>query len=399
MMHDQLLVYNDYSPISERCNVCFEASHSVENCPFVHFKPNSDFLIHKFSLSYTQKRKEFLRKLKKKKNSLYYAAQNRYFALEMTSDNKEIRTIKSDDELDNVYQENNSSIMYQSDYSIESEDDFSEGDDWKNNSKVKSSNTLPSIKRDKMDSLEVIDEESKSRSGTLIVTNKSNYDLPKDLSNLLEDNKFTSKILDTKAFDTKRYISATEIKIESKVMTEGGKLFEDYLKRNSLLSKQSSINKGTPSMTEYTNKNNPHYKNVNAILSMTTDNKSAPGTTQTKRKNSIMIAAANNSTLNTATKSNKSSKVSKNTVFDMFMDIDVLARFEAYFPENNCENVLERIHKQRRSSNERTSRFRKDEGSFKLVNTLYIKEKTQKKSHFGFMNKRKKTSLDKLSHN
>ena len=415
MIHDQITLYNDFSSLMEVCQGCSERSHRLEMCPIIHYIPFKDFLIQRHIYNSVQKRKGFERRLKKRRNSLFFSAQNRYFALQITYDNKEK---KSEDENEMAYQEQ-SSILYPSDYSLESEDDFSEEDFNKNNLpnlKFKSTNTLPSIKRDKIDSLEVIDEESKSRSGTVIVNNnKSNGEIGLNPNSMgIVEDKFTSKLLDTKAFDTKRQISATEIKIESKIMTEGGKLFEDYLKRNSLLSKQSSIGKrDTTSLSEFATKsNNPHYKNSNAVLSLTENKSSGVSGVAFKRRNSIMMGTMNTNNTNTGTKSNKSSKVSKNVVFDMFMDFDNLAIFEGYFPENNCQNIVAKLQKNMNKSKNNRSRYKKgtntnndtnggkseDDRSFRFVNTLDSKDKTQKKSHFiSFKKKGKKTSIEKKS--
>ena len=399
MFRDQITLYNDLSPLSQSCIACPEnQTHMLEKCPLIHFIPNSDFVIQRHIFNAYQKRKDFKRFTKKRRNSLFFAAQNKFFAVQVTYQNKE--KSRSDDENDVAYQEQ-SSILYPSDYSVESgEDDFSEEEF---NKKEKSSNTLPSIKREKMDSLEVIDEESKSKSGTLIANYKSANEI--GLMALPEDkiatDKFTTKLLDTKAFDSKRQISATEIKLESKIMTEGGKLFEDYLKRNSLLSKQSSIGKANnTSLSEFV-KGNPHYRNSNAVLSLT-EGKSLgnnPPSAIKGRRNSIVQGTSHT---NTGTKSNKSSKASKNnTVFDMFMDFDNLGKFESYFPENNCENIIDR----RRASNRKlmncTNRNNRtesgvskgDDRSFKCVNTL--ETGNPKKSHFVAFKKRgKKTSID-----
>ena len=400
MFRDQITLYNDLSPLSQSCLACPETqTHMLEKCPFIHFIPNSDFVIQRHIYNAYQKRKNFKRFAKKRRNSLFFAAQNKFFALQVTYHKEKSR---SDDENEVAYQEQ-SSILYPSDYSVESgEDDFSEEE---LNKREKSSNTLPSIKREKMDSLEVIDEESKSKSGTLIANYKSANELgfmgfPEDK---IATDKFTTKILDTKAFDTKRQISATEIKLESKIMTEGGKLFEDYLKRNSLLSKQSSIGKAnTTSLSEYV-KGNPHYRNSNAVLSLT-DGKSLgnnPPSAIKGRRNSIVMGTSHT---NTGTKSNKSSKSKNTTVFDMFMDFDNLGKFESYFPENNCENIIDRL----RASNRRLINSKKknnrtesgvskgDDRSFKCVNTLDTAN--PRKSHFVAFKKRgKKTSIENKS--
>jgi len=418
MIHDQITLYNDLSGLTQRCKACpdndhqtyiphmnrYSHHHLLETCPLIHYIANSDFLIQRYIYNAYQKRKEFKRTEKKRRNSLYFAAQNRFFALQITYDNKE-KGGKSDDENDLNYQEQ-SSILYPSDYSVESgEDDFS------NDEKIKSTNTLPSIKRDKVDSLEVIDEESKSKSGTMVATNKSAMEIG---SGGFPEDKFTTKLLDTKAFDTKRQISTTEIKVESKIMTEGGKLFEDYLKRNSLLSKQSSIGKGgnTTSLSEFIGgkTTNPHYKNSNAVLSLTENKSLATGgpskinnVVVNNRRNSFMVGTSHT---NTGTKSNKSSKASKGTtVFDMFMDFDNLGNFESYFPENNCENIVERMKlnwklKGNKSltskyKNYTESGFRNEEDrSFNFVNTL--DSANPRKSHFvAFKQKGKKTSIEK----
>lgn len=402
MFRDQITLYSDLSPLSQSCIACPETqTHMLEKCPFIHFIPNSDFVIQRHIYNAIQKRKEFKRFAKKRRNSLFFAAQNKFFAVQVTYQNKE--KSRSDDENDVAYQEQ-SSILYPSDYSVESgEDDFSEEEF---NKKEKSSNTLPSIKREKMDSLEVIDEESKSKSGTLIANYKSANEL--GLMGFPEDkittDKFTSKLLDTKAFDTKRQISATEIKLESKIMTEGGKLFEDYLKRNSLLSKQSSIGKANnTSLSEFV-KGNPHYRNSNAVLSLTEGKSLAAGNNNPPsaikgRRNSFVQGTSHT---NTGTKSNKSSKASKNTtVFDMFMDFDHLKNFEYYFPENNCENIVERLRVTNKkwigckNKNNRTGSMvsRGEDRSFKCVNTLDTTN--PKKSHFVAFKKRgKKTSIE-----
>ena len=396
MIYDQISLYKDIAPLFSHCSCCQDRLHTIESCPLLHYIANRDFLIQRHIYNSFQKRKEFLRYSLKRRNSLFFSAQNRYFALQVKYDNK-----SPEDDNEVAYQEQ-SSILYPSDYSIESEDDFSE-EDFKNaapaNIKFKSNNTLPSIKREKIDSLEVIDEESKSRSDTLLVNNKSCNELGFGLSNVFsavsgpQDDKFTSKLLDTKAFDTKRQISATELKVESKIMTEGGKLFEDYLKRNSLFSKQSSIGKAANSTTfsEFMTKGNinsvnTHYKNGNAVLSLT-ENKSSG----IKRKNSVMVGTT--VITNTGTRSNKSSKTSKNVVFDLFMDFENLKNFKTYFPRNNCENVVEKLMKTKM----KTSKFgkgkqNKEEDRFFFSNTI----NSQKKSHFVAFKKRpRKTSLAK----
>lgn len=353
MARDKLLLYNDASFLNEECIACKSYSHPLEKCPLIHYIPEKEFIINRHNFSVSQYRKVYARKFKKHRNSLYFFAQNRYFANQMGNDYYRERSIRSSEEDLENYQDQ-SSILYPSDYSGDSEDDFSE-EELSNQvllskKQAKSTNTLPSIKRDKVDSLEVIDEESKSKCLS-IQPSKSNAEIPIGNSNpfnLDENTKFTSKLFDTKNFDTKRNISATELKFESKVITEGGKLFEEYLKRNSLLSKQSSIHKNAnPSISDFQPKSIPYYKNMNSGISLP-DNKSqtASGSAAYKRRNSMMVATMN--TNNTNTKSNKSSKTSKATaIFDMFMEFDSVARFNIYFTQNNCENIVSKMNKNR----------------------------------------------------
>lgn len=271
-----------------------------------------------------------MRGKKKKKNSLFQYSMNKYYALQVQGEQKNYNSNNSDnDDLQ--------SSMYPSDYSYDSnndiENDLSEDEIFGDIAKDKGIKSMQSIRRDRNDSLEVIDEESRSKGTSFLPNSKSALEI---------EEKFTTKLLDTKVFDTKRQLTVESKKIESNVMTEGGKLFEDYLKRNSLLSKQSSIQK-TCSISEFAMRGNPHYKNTNAVLSLTES--------KSKKRNSFVInnpsaqsiipgTNTEKNTINTGTKSNKSSKASKKDNFDLYLEIEAPREFTNYFPKNNIELIV-----------------------------------------------------------
>ena len=187
-----------------------------------------------------------------------------------------------------------------------------------------------------------------------------------------------------KVFDSKRIVS--QISGESKKMdnqlTEGAKLFEDYLKRNSLLSKASSIQK-TMSVNEII-KTNPHFLNTNNVFTLTE--------TKSKKRNSLGSVIPNitgpqpqslvqsqvsekNTPNNTATKSNKSSKSTKKEVFDMYLDMEKPMEFENYFPKNNIGFVVKMSqvgHKKGISGMTNTSQFSHKSKNLKKVRSTHL---------------------------
>lgn len=70
MIRDSLLFYNDYELSNLHCYSCGKSTHLINNCPFVTYYPDKDFIIKKHVYSQPQKRKAFIRRNKKSLNSL-----------------------------------------------------------------------------------------------------------------------------------------------------------------------------------------------------------------------------------------------------------------------------------------------------------------------------------------
>ena len=208
--------------MTEHCFSCKSQYHSITNCPLIHYTPWHFLHILKYIHKNEQERAPFLRKKKLKSNSLRNFASYNFFARQLHNEVKYTAIpISEQDEVDQA-------SFYGSEHTLDSDEDFSENDEvCSRNNYFRS---LQSIRKNG-DSLEVIDEESRSNKGSIPNIFKFAYETTED--------KFTNKLQDSKAFEVKT----------SRVLTEGGRMFEDYLKRNSLLSVHSTIAK-VPSNSE-----------------------------------------------------------------------------------------------------------------------------------------------------
>lgn len=324
--------------MTERCFSCKSQYHSIVNCPLIHYNPWRSLHILKHIRKNEQERTSFLRKKKLEINSLHNFDRINFFARQLHNEVKYTTIpISEQDEVDQT-------SFYASEHSLDSDEDFSE------NNEVCSRNyfrSLQSIKKNG-DSLEVIDEESRSNKGSTPSNFKFAYETT--------DDKFTTKLLDSKAFEVRT----------SRVLTEGGRMFEDYLKRNSLLSVHSSIPK-VPSNSELV-KNLSMSKNnlvVNTFFNTKTNNNNnntLSENRQVRRRNSddrpvpsSIIPQIQTNTQNTS-KSNKSSKL-KN--FDLFMEMESVKEFTLYFPTNNLNEVISKLKDRRKSQRSSRSRDRR----------------------------------------
>ena len=87
MIREKLFLYNDFSSINKSCFSCHQFSHTIEQCPKLHFVPNIERIIKKHVFPIKNNRQAFLRHRKRSKNSLIYqisikkVPKNKIFAL------------------------------------------------------------------------------------------------------------------------------------------------------------------------------------------------------------------------------------------------------------------------------------------------------------------------------
>lgn len=310
--------------MTECCFSCKSQYHSIKNCPLIHYTPWHSLHILKHIHKNEQERAPFLRKKRLKNNSLRNFGPNNFFARQLHNEVKYITVpISEQDEVDQT-------SFYASEHTLDSEEDFSENDEVCSRNYFRS---LQSIKKNG-DSLEVIDEECRSNRGSMPSTFKFAHETV--------DDKFTNKLIDSRVFEVKT----------SRILTEGGRMFEDYLKRNSLLSAHSSIPK-VPSNSELI-KNASTTKNslaVNTFINPNT-NSNLSENRQVRRRNSEARAGPSSiapqiqtNTQNTS-KSNKSNKLKH---FEFFMEMESVKEFNSYFPTNNMNEVISKIKNRNKS--------------------------------------------------
>ena len=68
---DQIKLYSSYQSIDVSCICCSKRSHLYNNCPLLHYIPDTDFLIKRYLYSPVQERKVFHRKSRIKYNALF----------------------------------------------------------------------------------------------------------------------------------------------------------------------------------------------------------------------------------------------------------------------------------------------------------------------------------------
>ena len=72
MINQKIFLYNDYSNIHKSCFSCHQFSHTIEQCPKLHFVPNKEKIIKKHVFPLKNARQNFLRHRKLSNNSLSY---------------------------------------------------------------------------------------------------------------------------------------------------------------------------------------------------------------------------------------------------------------------------------------------------------------------------------------
>ena len=72
MINQKIFLYHDYSSINKRCFSCHQFSHTIEQCPKLHFVPNKEKIIKNHVFPLKNARQIFLRHRKRSKNSLTY---------------------------------------------------------------------------------------------------------------------------------------------------------------------------------------------------------------------------------------------------------------------------------------------------------------------------------------
>ena len=70
MIKEKILLYNDSSLINQKCLSCYQFSHSIENCPKLHYLPSSETIIKKLNFPFINQRTFFHRTRKRLPNSL-----------------------------------------------------------------------------------------------------------------------------------------------------------------------------------------------------------------------------------------------------------------------------------------------------------------------------------------
>ena len=72
MIREKLVLYNDYSSINKSCFSCHNFTHTIEECPKLHFVPNVEKIVKSYVFPKNNSRKAFVRLRERSKNSLIY---------------------------------------------------------------------------------------------------------------------------------------------------------------------------------------------------------------------------------------------------------------------------------------------------------------------------------------
>ena len=65
MLRDNIKLYQNYSSFSYFCPLCSKSDHFFQNCPKLHYNPDSDFLISHFNHCKSQTRAKIIRNRRK----------------------------------------------------------------------------------------------------------------------------------------------------------------------------------------------------------------------------------------------------------------------------------------------------------------------------------------------
>lgn len=106
MIKDKIKLNNDYKQSLIHCFACQKTSHTLNECPMLHFIPDSQFLIHRFLYSTEQIRDpSFLRKNNKKK--LNALAQNLLIQRKVLALDVSLFPLTSEEEIENTSKNEN----------------------------------------------------------------------------------------------------------------------------------------------------------------------------------------------------------------------------------------------------------------------------------------------------